>query len=621
MKTHLKLLALFLMLIMLVQSTVISTFALVHIDVDDTNVILNATGTGYTKTEDVKYNKSGNYVYNWGVREEEATFLSPMAVAFYTGNYVYDVVSELSGGTTDKNAPSSSIYKTLQTLMKNKHKTETSYNATRDKFQYTDCQLNGNSSQYGNKISSFYSGKSIGPAWDGGDTWNREHTWPNSKGDKSGNGENDIMMLRPASVSENSSGGNKAYGESSSYYNPNSESGSKYDLRGDVARIVLYTYVRWGCTDTGLNPNGITGTNGVIESITILLKWIEADPVDTWELGRNDAVQSITGTRNVFVDYPEYAFILFGQEIPSDMVTPSGEAQKGGHNWDNGTVTTQPTCTTNGVKTYTCTGNCGENCTDTNKATKTEEVAKLGHSMGTATVTKEADCVNKGEKVASCIRSGCTYKTTTTINALGHAWGNWIIDKEATETELGAKHHVCSRCQTEETGTIPLLGHECTYTTVVTLPTCTERGYTTYTCTGVGCGNVEVKDYVDMIPHNYEYGVCTVCTAQDPNAPTYTADDLRSIVTRLVSGTYSGKEYYNKICEAIAIYTSFSPAKKEEVSGLYRTLTTIIAQYNEEVASVNKEADALGFALPTTTVVSVDVLCFAAYSLLNKKYV
>ena len=115
------------------------------------------------------------------------------------------------------------------------------------------------------------------------------------------------MMIRPTASSENFGRGNKAYGKSSSYYNPNNESGGKYDLRGDVARIILYQYVRWNCTNTGskYNPNGIYGTNGVIESRAVLLEWMEADPVDTWELGRNDSVESITGTRNVFVDYPE----------------------------------------------------------------------------------------------------------------------------------------------------------------------------------------------------------------------------------------------------------------------------------------------------------------------------
>jgi hypothetical protein len=55
---------------------------------------------------------------------------------------------------------------------------------------------------------------------------------------------------------------------------------------------------------------------------------MEQDPVDTWEMGRNDAVQSITGTRNVFVDYPEYAWLLFGEECPKDLVTPSREADQ-----------------------------------------------------------------------------------------------------------------------------------------------------------------------------------------------------------------------------------------------------------------------------------------------------
>ena len=65
----------------------------------------------------------------------------------------------------------------------------------------------------------------------------------------------------------------------------------------------------------------------VIENLDTLLAWCEMDPVDTWEMGRNDAVERIQGNRNVFIDYPEYAWLLFGKEIPTDMVTPSGEAK------------------------------------------------------------------------------------------------------------------------------------------------------------------------------------------------------------------------------------------------------------------------------------------------------
>jgi len=119
------------------------------------------------------------------------------------------------------------------------------------------------------------------------------------------------MMLRPTWVSENSSRGNTAYGESGSYYDPGEST------RGDCARIVLYVYTRWG------NTGRMWGTSGVMESMDVLLKWMEQDPVDTWEMGRNDAVQAITGTRNVFVDYPEYAFLLFGKSVPNNYPTPS----------------------------------------------------------------------------------------------------------------------------------------------------------------------------------------------------------------------------------------------------------------------------------------------------------
>ena len=251
-------------------------------------------------------------VYNWGRRGTTATFLSPMAEDFYdeTG---YEELIAFDGGTGTSNAPSSQLYKELAQLMKSNHDYITSYDATRNLYAFTDCQNSDGSS-----ISSFYSGAAIGPAWDGGKTWNREHTWPNSKG-LNGNDENDIMMLRPTASSENSSRGNTAYGKSSSYYDPNEVSNGRYNLHGDVARIMLYVYVRWG------NTSHMWGTGGVMESLDVLLEWMEEDPVDTWEMGRNDSVQSITGTRNVFVDFPELAFLLFGEAVP-EMTTPSGNA-------------------------------------------------------------------------------------------------------------------------------------------------------------------------------------------------------------------------------------------------------------------------------------------------------
>lgn len=275
---------------------------------------ISTPATGYTKASDVNYVKNGNYVLNWGARNETCVFLSTYAQNFYTGSYTFEQMSTLSGGSSQGNAPQSALYSSLKSLMTSKHTHKTSYGETKNQYRYTDCVSNNSS-----KISSFYSGTTLNGNWGSSPSWNREHTWPNSKG-LGGSDEDDIMMLRPTATSENSSRGNTAYGESSGYFDPGEST------RGDVARIVLYVYVRWG------NTNYMWGKSGVMENMNVLLKWMKEDPVDTWEMGRNDAVQSITGTRNVFVDYPEYAWLLFGQDVPSGITTPS----------DNDGVTANP---------------------------------------------------------------------------------------------------------------------------------------------------------------------------------------------------------------------------------------------------------------------------------------
>ncbi len=370
----------------------------------------------------VDYKYSGSYIYNWGTRGEVATFLSPNAEDFYEKYSSYTELSAYSGGTGTSNAPSSDLYKELKSLMTSAHSYITSYNATRDLFKYTDCEANGS------KISSFYSGKSIGPAWDSGSSWNREHTWPNSKG-LGGDDENDLMMLRPTSTSENSSRGNKAYGKSSGYYNPNSESNGQYDLRGDVARIFLYVYVRWG------NTSYAWGSSGVMESLDVLLEWMEADPVDTWELGRNDSVEAVTGTRNVFVDYPELGFLLFGAEIPDDMPTPSGEgsAKCDHNNFDSGVVFAA-TCTAGGYTVYTCrTAGCGYSY-------KGNSTPANGHSYtnGACTVCGEAEVaapeyvtsptVGQAYKLGFLHSNGQEYYFTGTMSTSNQYYGGTDTD-------------------------------------------------------------------------------------------------------------------------------------------------------------------------------------------------
>ena len=62
------------------------------------------------------------------------------------------------------------------------------------------------------------------------------------------------------------------------------------------------------------------------------------------------------------------------------------------------------------------------------------------------------------------------------------------------------------------------LDHVHSYVEIVTPPTCTSRGYTTYTCS---CGGTYTGNYVDTLGgnyrHDYKNGVCTRCGAKDPN--------------------------------------------------------------------------------------------------------
>ena len=394
-------------------------------------------------TVEYRYGSAGskysNVIYNWGERGEIADFMSPNGKTFYTSRGIeYDDLAKLSGSSNTSSVPSSALFQELRSIVRNAQKIENSYNDVRDLAAFTDCQNNGQDPVLGNKISSFYSGTGIGPAWDGGSTWNREHTWPNSKGDANGNGENDILMVRPTSTKENGSRSNKAYGNGGSYYFPNTESGGKYDLRGDVARIVLYVYVRW--QNTSSSEAVLFGSSGVIESKAVLLDWLEADPVDTWEMGRNDSVQSATGARNIFVDYPELGFLLFGEDVPADYTTPSGSASAPAYNITASSNNTNYGTVSVSGKTITATPKAGYQVSGYTVVSGSATVTQSGNTF---TVAASSDCsirINFTQRTAytaTFMENGTTtgaassYDTVTLPSATteatdGYTFGGWV---------------------------------------------------------------------------------------------------------------------------------------------------------------------------------------------------
>lgn len=246
--------------------------------------------------------------------------------SYYSSNgYSYSYLSGLSG-TTLKTA--------LHSLMTDTHDTILSYDDIRTYTAQSDADPNNSS-----KILLFYCGDSVSSTWDSGSTWNREHVWCQSLGTFTTSGAGaDLHHLRPTDPTINSKRGNKPFGNvdggtavyrsatnslagwySSNYWEPTD------DVKGDVARIILYVYTRYPAETNLFNTDS---SGSIFESLDVMLDWMELDPVDAEEMRRNNAVENIQGNRNVFIDYPEYAWLVFGRELPENMTTPSGMAQR-----------------------------------------------------------------------------------------------------------------------------------------------------------------------------------------------------------------------------------------------------------------------------------------------------
>ncbi|MBO6263244.1 MAG: hypothetical protein J6N93_03080, partial [Clostridia bacterium] len=167
----------------------------------------------------------------------------------------------------------------------------------------------------------------------------------------------------------------------------------------------------------------------------------------------------------------------------------SDYTEETGHNWGEWVVLKKPECDKNGEEVRTCLND--------NKHVEKREISALGHDY-VAKVTA-ASCTTGGYTTYTCSRCGDTYESDFT-SLLNHKWGEWVIVKAATADENGEERRVCQNDRTHiETRAIPALGHN--YVGVVTKPTCTENGYTTYTCTD--CENSFISDYVDALGHDW----------------------------------------------------------------------------------------------------------------------
>ena len=192
-------------------------------------------------------------------------------------------------------------------------------------------------------------------------------------------------------------------------------------------------------------------------------------------------------------------------EVIATKVIPA----TGAHTWDNGTVTTEPTETTPGVRTFTC-AVCG--------ATRTETIPATGAHDYQFTKNVAPTCTADGYDLYTCSGCGATEKRNPKP-ALGHKWDNGTVTTEPTETAPGVRTYTCTVCGETRTETIPATGahtHVWDNGTVTIAPTETTPGVRTYTCTVCG----QTKN--EIIPAT---GGSSVCPG-GPSCPSYGFSDV-----------------------------------------------------------------------------------------------
>ena len=222
------------------------------------------------------------------------------------------------------------------------------------------------------------------------------------------------------------------------------------------------------------------------------------------------------------------------------------------HVWDEGAITTKPTCTTPGVKTYTC---------SVCQKTKTEEIPATGHQHTEVRNVKEATCKEEGYTGDTyCTDCGEKLSSGEPTAKKAHDWDEGKVTTEATCKNTGVKTYTCNNCSETKTEVIPMTDHIWDNGKVTTKPSCITPGIKTYTCT------VCQKTKIEEIPatghqHTEVRNVKeATCTKEGYTGDTYCTDcgeklsDGKSIPKK--DHDYEVKEHKDATCTK-AGYTLF----------------------------------------------------------------
>jgi len=337
----------------------------------------------------------------------------------------------------------------LHDLITSTHKYYTSYadNGANGYQKNSDRYYENGVAQSG-YIYEFYSGVKWPDAWaaTAGNTtggYNREHCWCQSNSVNTDGkqmwGENgggaDMHHLRPVEVRLNSTRSNYEYGEISNrdsnkvyakfgtdttYAHGGYLSGGTFEpldsKKGDVARIILYTYLHYNSytISTLFGSYGTTNGSGnssyfstsllsltkttnqstEAKALEMLLSWNASDPVDEIEQRRNEQVAIYQGNRNPFIDNSNYAEMI----------------------WGDGSSSTTPTV--NSVSVSPSTLNLDLNGTTTGNLTATVNVSNGAATTVTWTSSNtNVATVSSSGVVTAVAKGSCTITATSTVNS------------------------------------------------------------------------------------------------------------------------------------------------------------------------------------------------------------
>jgi len=164
-------------------------------------------------------------------------------------------------------------------------------------------------------------------------SWNREHVWPKSHGfpDEDDVAYTDVHNLKPCDRSVNTSRGTKDFDFGGSQHSEAAECLTDADswepsdsVKGDIARILFYMVVRY---DPGYDHDNNTfdlelvdyttpnNNDPILGKLSSLIQWHHDDPVDDFEINRNEIIFQFQNNRNPFIDHPNLVNFLWGESI------------------------------------------------------------------------------------------------------------------------------------------------------------------------------------------------------------------------------------------------------------------------------------------------------------------